>query len=1235
MKKKIRNKLILWLSIACCMVTVSACSCGGEVIDINGLNGYDYNSTPAFGAEPDEDVLIDGKLDEELWENLDYMSFSDPLYPVKVHVATHFSQKGLYIGAYSEDSKVYWNGRNYFNYNTSFHFRIASQEQTSYTNAVKSFAIDANNVGPCSLRVNAESAVLGEPVNSGGSDGLSMEAFLLWEDLGFTLQTELDEQGNEVKILPEKIQLCPMYRHVLSESGTSSRGYNVLQSFNYDREKLSNYAEFGENGYLAVDLVDAMVGDSVDGMVKSAGWDISKENEGIVSTTKGDYQGIFFKVDWADSFVISTKIRYKKGLSTISSAKAGLFAYKDSVNYRAIAIDFGGTNLNNNKPINNALSAGTHYPNNSYVNTNLNPDPTQIQYDKTDDVELTVIKDGVKFYYIVNGRFVWTEQQDYMLGAAATGLYSANGEIEFYDYSFQSFDGNKAGLENEIGKYCYTITVPSVYEYQGGTITADKTALSNSETDAKVNISVTINSGYKLVDVYNNGESILDIAVMTGNGFVLENIDENVNITAEFSRLTASRAVTLKGVLYAENGENTVAYGQMEFVAKDENNQVVPLSCVKTMATAHGQFNVVLQKGYKYEVTCVGEGYRRGVSLTDILESDVSDYKIYLKHNVVGGSVNESFDLGGNYNPNQFTVRASTKTDLWDLSNEENNEAYFETTNWSTGNVYFTNQAGYDFVAEVTITNVTNTNMGTYEKYPNAGFTVTNGASSMSFRLYDKGLVIYPVGITNWADRISVSNLTSKPTVGTIGAETKFKLIRVDSVYHIFINDNLVYKYTDGDITINAKTTNSAGAIVYEDLPSPVAVGFCSGSTYAMKLKFSDYSIAFDDEAMEEIHKTIYSKVEVVGQEDAIEFIEGVNEDGYVELGENFTVKAKGLEQNSVCVLKVYGSDAASYTRYLLTPEAPILTIKATKDMITYFEIEKVTQTGTVTGTISTVDGASVTNATALFLWDNEKGAFELPLNNGAFSVNLPYGDYILKGVLEGYYSKKYAFSVNSSSINLPNYCLDHQYFTARNNDNGADYTEYFERKDDGTIFATDTTKIENTLIRVSKSFDGSGDYEAHVRFIYKGGSTNPTFRLLLTNGKNQIQIYLDKTLYGIWLYDPSSMNSNQYNTSHGFGEAYSAGVSNATESNPFIFDLKVEKVGDTLTVYHTIGTEDGAYTKLLERSATSSSTGWDAYFYKFLTAETMYLEFMVREVDGTPKVEYSDYYVTTSKKDE
>ena len=252
-------------------------------------------------------------------------------------------------------------------------------------------------------------------------------------------------------------------------------------------------------------------------------------------------------------------------------------------------------------------------------------------------------------------------------------------------------------------------------------------------------------------------------------------------------------------------------------------------------------------------------------------------------------------------------------------------------------------------------------------------------------------------------------------------------------------------------------------------------------------------------------------------------------------------------------------------------------------------------------------------------------------INTVATAIEKPFDGYELSSGNEDAVAQGVITSDGNLVLKLYYYSTSLD-VTATHETTKENYTEYFTKDENGVISATDVTKVENTNIRINEGFNGSGDYVANVRFSYKGGGATPFFRLRITNGKNQIVIYLDKTQYGLWLYNPDNLQQNQYNTQHDFGTAYTEGLANATESNPFVFDIKIEKTGNTLTVYHTIGTENGAYTQLGSWSADSSSTGWYAYFYKFLTAENLYFEFAAREKDKTINVEFSNYYVTTNK---
>lgn len=216
--------------------------------------------------------------------------------------------------------------------------------------------------------------------------------------------------------------------------------------------------------------------------------------------------------------------------------------------------------------------------------------------------------------------------------------------------------------------------------------------------------------------------------------------------------------------------------------------------------------------------------------------------------------------------------------------------------------------------------------------------------------------------------------------------------------------------------------------------------------------------------------------------------------------------------------------------------------------------------------------------------------------------------------------------------------------FTAMNGT--SDYTEYFTRDENGVISATNASYVNNTYIQLNETFDGSGDYELNVRFTYKGGNgTDPVFYIDISNGKNHIWVYLSETQYIFAIYNPNTGVNVQLDHNHNLGDAYKMGVNSANndyresaKTNPFVFDIKIVKTSDKLSIYHTIGSTDGSYILLDEVDQAfimqKYSATWAGFLPEFLSAKDLKLSFKVVENSSNKLtyLEYSNYYVTTSE---
>ena len=97
MKAKFKILIIALLAVALSVMVLAACANSGNKIKEEVIEGdlpdYDYNKEAAFGEAPDENIRIDGRLDEALWQNLSYMSHTDPQHTtVTVNVRSSRAQ---------------------------------------------------------------------------------------------------------------------------------------------------------------------------------------------------------------------------------------------------------------------------------------------------------------------------------------------------------------------------------------------------------------------------------------------------------------------------------------------------------------------------------------------------------------------------------------------------------------------------------------------------------------------------------------------------------------------------------------------------------------------------------------------------------------------------------------------------------------------------------------------------------------------------------------------------------------------------------------------------------------------------------------------------------------------------------------------------------------------------------------------------------------------------------------
>ena len=178
-----------------------ACSDGGE------KQPYEYPYELITNLEIDEGMNIDGVLDEDVYAGNRYMQYS--LSNTNVRLTTHFGEKGLYVGCVIKDNYIYHNKPYLMDANSSMYLYIVPTDVIKNGTQTLQIAADTQNIWSANyVLFDAATTVQGGDVNTGNSEGMTLEYFVPWQELG------LDEK-------PETVKIFPTYNHV-SAQGVSS-----------------------------------------------------------------------------------------------------------------------------------------------------------------------------------------------------------------------------------------------------------------------------------------------------------------------------------------------------------------------------------------------------------------------------------------------------------------------------------------------------------------------------------------------------------------------------------------------------------------------------------------------------------------------------------------------------------------------------------------------------------------------------------------------------------------------------------------------------------------------------------------------------------------------------------------------------------------------------------------------------------------------------------------------------
>lgn len=583
-----RKPLIITLSLAC---TLTLCggvftACGGDrKIDvIESDDGYEWKYNQAFADETDADMKIDGKLNESRWTDKNWLTHREQ--NVEMRYTTSFSEKGLYIAAEAKDARMQWNDTRAFMNNSSFFFYVISNEATEYhAFDCLGFYVDELH---SACRQQTRFSAKANRTEEGGTPTLTAEFFASWEALNYEV--------NEETGMPDEVRFIPAYRYVV---GVGSQENTFLKPAlaELGGNKVRNAYAFDGDGYINVDVEGADLGNGNNGFAKSDGWDLSNVKGGengvgksIKSSLYGD-QAIFFKGIESSRYSYSVDIKYDRKIVGTFPA-AGVLDMKSATDFNIMR--FHGDDFTN---------SGKKEFRYFLLDFHSNRSDKQYGYYKagtgSDTVNVRVIKDDTRYYYIFNGVYEFSVDLDWLGGKTVPGFYTFDAEVEFADWEVTDYEG--AGKDEAFNALCaqYMDTVKLSSDVSGGTITADKLAVAAGSGET-VKLFVTPSRGYMLTDFTVNGTSEYDTVVAELQNGVYELTPQGTTqIGATFSALPAASTIRLTGTVKSSSGRVHIG---LPYSVKSSEQANENLLYNYGATTSAGLFDITLLKAGTYTI---------------------------------------------------------------------------------------------------------------------------------------------------------------------------------------------------------------------------------------------------------------------------------------------------------------------------------------------------------------------------------------------------------------------------------------------------------------------------------------------------------------------------------------------------------------------------------------------------------------------------------------------------------
>ncbi len=199
-----KNK-VKWLCalLACLLIGTTAAACGNDDHPEYSFPEYGYTNPGETAIDTDEEVTLDGSLDESFWgEKRWFESYLESRPDVTLRVTSHFGEKGVYFAFDVNDPEVYAVPERNTWYNSAVELYVSTADGADNLANGDAYEADVDASGRTSIRKwsrqgvgaygfnNWPTKMYGEVVTKNGAvntaecTGYTVEMFIPWEGLG-------------------------------------------------------------------------------------------------------------------------------------------------------------------------------------------------------------------------------------------------------------------------------------------------------------------------------------------------------------------------------------------------------------------------------------------------------------------------------------------------------------------------------------------------------------------------------------------------------------------------------------------------------------------------------------------------------------------------------------------------------------------------------------------------------------------------------------------------------------------------------------------------------------------------------------------------------------------------------------------------------------------------------------------------------------------------------------------